>query len=175
MAIETEKRFLLGNDTWRKRIVRSTRIVQGYLSDDPERVVRVRIQDAEATITIKGLKTDGSGLEFEYVVPVSDAEQMLKLCNTKIEKTRHIVDAVTGIWLSELPDNDGNCNGVTTTEWEVDEFHGDNEGLVIAEFEHELGDSVHLPMNWDGTDITDNTIYANSNLAKLPYKKWDMI
>lgn len=167
MATETERRFLVTNDSWKKDIFRAKHIRQGYLSDDAERVVRIRLADnirshgTRAVITIKGKKSRGSGLEFEYEIPYDDAVQMLSLCKQPIiDKVRYLVDQI----ISE----EGRFQ-----RWEIDEFNGSNAGLVIAELElREINDHVVLP-DWIGEEITDDVKYANSNLARYPISQWD--
>lgn len=166
MATETERRFLVIKNGWRSDIFRSKRIQQGYLSDDCERVVRVRLSEnlkshgQKSVITIKGRKEHGSGLEFEYEIPYQDALQMIALCKRPIiDKVRYIVDQ----YIDET----------RFQRWEIDEFYGDNEGLIIAELElREINDEVILP-DWVGEEITGDIKYANSNLARHPISQWE--
>ena len=115
MATEIERKFLVVGEGWRTG--QGIRFIQGYLNRDKERTVRVRIAGAKAFITIKGITIGATRAEFEYEIPVAETEQLLKLCDGPlIEKTRHVV-VYTG------------------TTWEIDEFHGANAGLVVAEVE----------------------------------------
>jgi adenylate cyclase len=116
--------------------------------------VRVRIAGSSAVLTIKGLTTGARRQEFEYSIPIDDAKELLTLCDGPIiEKHRHLVK----------------YSGLT---WEVDEFLGDNKGLVIAEVELDSEDKViHMPV-WVDTEVTDDSRYFNSNLAMNPYNSW---
>jgi len=152
MPVEIERKFLVIGDDWRTD--RGVRIIQGYLNRDEERTVRVRIAGAEAFLTIKGLSAGAAREEFEYEIPVVDAEQLLKLCvGALIEKTRHTVVYA----------------GMT---WEIDEFHGANEGLVVAEIELEDADQFFARPAWLGPEVTADVRYFNSHLAVRPYKSW---
>ena len=116
MGIEIERKFLVEGDAWRVGASPS-RIVQGFLSRDPERIVRVRLRDGEAFLTIKGKGSGLARVEVEVAIPAEEARQLLPLCLPPlIEKTRHLVP-----WAGHL--------------WEIDEFYGDNAGLVVAEVE----------------------------------------
>jgi len=153
MAVEIERKFLVSSDSWRDGSP-GISIRQGYLSRNPERTVRIRIRGEEAYITIKGRSAGISRAEFEYAIPVADAEAMLLLCDGPfVEKTRYEVL----------------CAGWT---WEVDEFHGDNQGLIVAEIE--LPDdeaSFDLPA-WIGREVSHLTRYFNSQLSERPYGWW---
>ncbi len=158
MAIEIERKFLVCNDSWRKdehgQPVMGTVFRQGYMADG-DATVRVRIQGAQARLTIKG-KTQGmSRLEFEYEIPMGDAIQMLdSLCKKPlVEKTRYVRQE----------------NGLT---WEIDVFEGENRGLVLAEVELESEDQqVQLP-EWVGEEVTHDRRYYNVNLSTMPYTQW---
>jgi CYTH domain-containing protein len=154
MANEIERKFLVRGDAWRTG-ARSERFRQGYISTETGRTVRVRIGGAQAYVTIKGERQGLSRLEFEYNIPVADAEQMLDaLCQKPlIEKTRHFVEA----------------NGML---WEVDEFAGENAGLVLAEVELEHADQAITLPNWVGEEVTEDARYYNSNLVRRPYSTW---
>lgn len=152
MALEIERKFLVVGRSWRSD--RGTLLRQGYLNRDPQRTVRIRVSDDSAWITVKGLTTGASRSEFEYSIPVADAEALLALCERPLlEKTRYRIQH-SGLW------------------WDLDEFHGDNAGLIIAEVEltHE-NDAVDLPP-WVGTEVTNDPRYFNSNLAVHPYRHW---
>ena len=151
MALEIERKFLVVGEAW--KTAAGSRIAQGYLNLDPRRTVRVRVSDGAAWLTIKGLTVGATRLEFEYPIPIEDAEALLKLCESSVEKTRRRLEHA------------GRC-------WEVDEFHGDNAGLVIAEIELESETAtVELP-SWVGAEVTHDPRYFNSNLAARPYRAW---
>lgn len=154
MAKEIERKFLVNTALWRAMAV-GTRYRQGYLSSVKERVVRVRIAGDRSFLTIKGLTTGVSRLEFEYPIPLADATVMLdELCERPlIEKMRHR-EAFAG-WT-----------------WEIDVFHGDNDGLVVAEVEiANPEDKVELP-RWAGAEVSNDPRYFNNNLAAHPYRYW---
>ena len=154
MAIEIERKFRVINEDWRIGAT-GTRFRQGYLVASPERSVRVRVAGTEATLTIKGRAQGAVRAEFEYAIPLADAETMLAtLCEPPmIEKTR---------WLCEW-------QGYV---WEVDEFAGDNAGLVIAEVEltHAL-EQPPLPP-WVGVEVTHDPRYLNASLIRQPWCDW---
>jgi CYTH domain-containing protein len=154
MPKEIERKFLVDTALWRAE-ADGTLYRQGYLSSVKERVVRVRIAGDRGFLTIKGITTGVSRLEFEYPIPLADATVMLDgLCERPlIEKTRH--REVFG--------------GRT---WEIDVFHGDNDGLVLAEVElAEPEDEVELPP-WAGAEVSSDPRYFNNNLAANPYRNW---
>lgn len=154
MATEIERKFLVSGDDWRHG-ARCRRIRQGYLSDAPERSVRVRIVGNEAWLTIKGQTTGYSRVEFEYPLPATDALRLLEtLClQPIIDKTRH--ELRHGAHL-----------------WEVDEFHGANAGLVIAEIELSAEDEHFDRPPWLGAEVSDDPRYFNASLARRPFKDW---
>ena len=147
MGMEIERKYLVIDDVYRQMAREQSEIKQGFLSRDPDRTVRVRVRDDKGYITIKGRGEGAAHPEFEYEVPLEDALQMMELCEPPvIEKTRHIVL------------HDGN-------RWEVDEFHGDLQGLVIAELEVPAEDySFELPP-FVGEEVTGNPRYYNSQLG----------
>ena len=152
MGIEIERKFLVTGEfkTGTPKLYR-----QGYLSRLPERTVRVRIADEQAWLTVKSLATDTVRKEFEYEIPHSDAIEMLDLCDGPlIEKYR---------WLVEFA-------GMT---WEVDEFLGDNEGLIVAEIELESPDQSFESPPWIGEEVSEDHRYHNSSLSQNPYKFWE--
>lgn len=153
MSREIERKFLLKSDTWRE-LADGVTYRQGYLSAIPERTVRVRIAGDKAFLTVKGGTVKNSRLEFEYSVPAADAEQMLALCEGPlVEKTRY-----------EIPHA-----GKT---WQVDEYSGDNRGLVTAEVELiSETEEVDIP-EWIGAEVSGDPRYYNSNLAKHPFGSW---
>lgn len=154
MGTEIERKFTVSSMEWLSEAV-GERLQQGYLSTDPERTVRVRLVGERAWLTIKGQTVGASRPEFEYAIPASDARTLLRLCLPPlIDKTRHRVLFA----------------GHT---WEVDVFHGENDGLVIAEVELEREDeAVRLPA-WLGQEVTGNPAYYNSSLIQRPYQTWD--
>jgi adenylate cyclase len=155
MATEIERKFLVNGRAWRQGA--GVAYCQGYLNRDPERTVRVRIAGDRAFLTIKGSAKGAKGIsrpEFEYEIPVSDAEQLLPLCDGHlIQKVRYIV-----------------THGGNT--WEVDEFHGDNEGLVIAEIELASEDQPFERPGWVGQEVSDDPRYFNANLVADPFVNW---
>ncbi len=154
MGIEIEKKFLVKNSEWRKN---SDGILfrQGYLSTVKERTVRVRTINDKGFLTIKGINIGATRAEYEYEISVSDANEMLdSLCEKPIiEKKRHKIEFRNLIW-------------------EVDEFFGENKGLIIAEVELGSEDQeIHFP-DWIGKEVTGDARYFNSNLIKNPFKNW---
>lgn len=155
MAREIEHKFLLANADWRVAVEKSVQYKQGYLSSQSTSSIRVRISDQQAWLNIKSATIGTQRLEFEYDIPLHDAEHILTvLCGKPlIEKTRHFITI------------DGNI-------WEIDEFTGDNAGLIIAEIElSEVGEIFSKPP-WLGAEVTHDLRYYNNNLAINPYKNW---
>lgn len=155
MAIEIERKFLLKNQQWRMVAGSGCLIRQGYLSDQPERTVRVRVAGDQAWLTIKG-KTQGvARLELEYPIPVIEAMQLLdQLCLTPlIEKYRYRIAQ------GELV-------------WEIDEFLGENAGLVVAEIELTAADQQFERPDWLGDEVSDDSRYFNSALIRQPFSSW---
>jgi adenylate cyclase len=159
MAREIERKFLLKNDAWRQDVVKQTRFVQGYLNQIEESSskssVRIRIEAEQANINIKSLEIGLSRDEYEYAIPVADAEKMLEKLTVGpiIEKIRHLVE-VDGL------------------VWEIDEFFGDNAGLVVAEVELESETQALSLRDWVGREVTDDVKYYNISLSKHPFKDW---
>jgi adenylate cyclase len=154
MGIEIERKFLLAGDGWRA-LGQPVLLRQGYLCSDPARVVRVRVDGGQAYITIKGKSSGATRGEWEYPVPLADAHELLELCEQPlIEKHRRKIEFA------------GN-------EWEVDEFTGANQGLVIAEIELSSEDQQFDKPDWIGEDVTHDKRYYNSNLVKQPFSSWD--
>lgn len=154
MGIEIERKFLV-RDLSVVAGHAGTRYRQGYLSVDPERTVRVRVAGERAFVTIKGLSRGPSRAEFEYGIPVPDADLMLDSLALRplIEKTRHVVEA-------------------GGRRWEVDVFAGANAGLVVAEIELESADAPLQVPAWAGSEVTDDPRYYNANLVAHPYAEW---
>jgi adenylate cyclase len=155
MALEIERKFLVA-EGFKPSATIFFRISQGYLNSSPERTVRVRIKGDKSFLTIKGLSSENgvSRYEWEKEIPVSEAADLLRLCEPGIiDKTRYIIEA------------DGHT-------FEVDEFHGDNEGLILAEIELSSEDEAFTKPSWLGKEVTGDTRYYNSMLMKHPYKNW---
>ena len=150
MGIEIEHKFLVKNDSYRSMAVSESEIMQGFLSRVPERTVRVRARGDKGFITIKGKGSGAAHPEFEYEVPLDDAKQMLSMCEPPvINKTRYIVM------------HDGN-------RWEVDEFHGELQGLVIAELEVVSEEYRFSLPPFVGLEVTGDRRYYNSQLGVAP-------
>ena len=157
MAQEIERKFLVAGD-YKSEAYASVRITQGYLSRMPERVVRVRIKGDKGFITIKGTTNDTglSRFEWEKEIPLADAQSLLKLAEPGvIDKTRHLIKNTDGRHI-----------------WEVDEFHGDNEGLVMAEIELESENDLFDKPSWLGKEVTGDKRYYNAFLSEKPFKNW---
>ena len=151
---EIERKFLVAGD-FRKEVSGASHIVQGYLSSAPGRTVRVRLRDDRSWITVKGPARGLTRIEWEKEIPAGEAQLLLSLCEPGlIDKTRHLV-----------PAPDGHV-------WEVDEFHGDNEGLVVAEIELSAEEEPFARPAWLGAEVTGDRRYYNSSLTKNPYKDW---
>lgn len=155
MATEIERKFIVRGD-FSADVFEAQRIVQGYICSQPGRTVRVRIRGEKGFLTIKGA-SDEKGLsryEFEQEIPLADAEQLLKLCEPgAIDKVRHLVRVGRHIW-------------------EVDVFHGANEGLVMAEIELASEEEVFEKPDWVGEEVSGDRRYYNSMLTKEPYTRW---
>ena len=179
-GVETERKFLVKDDGFRAEAVESHHLVQGYICRESGRTVRVRIADDRAYLTIKGRSSDSgmSRMEWEKEIPVEDARQLLTLCQGGvIDKTRYIVPA-------SAPDSGtvqdggtcpfGGCPHADGPEriWEVDVFHGDNAGLVLAEIELGSEDERFCRPVWLGEEVTGESRYYNSMLSECPYTMW---
>ncbi len=152
MGVEIERKFLVVGTAWRQGV--GVRFSQGYLNRDQKRTVRVRLAGSQAFLTIKGLSVGASRAEFEYEIPAADAEQLLKLSDGPvIEKIRRVVDFAGAIW-------------------EVDEFLGENAGLVVAEIELQSEDQNFAKPDWLGEEVTYDARYFNSSLATHPFRSW---
>jgi len=154
MGTEIERKFLLIGDSWRS-LATGTKYRQGYLNSTKERVVRVRTIDDDGFLTIKGITTGATRVEYEYKIPKKDATEMLdELCEKPIiEKNRYKIDFAGFIW-------------------EVDEFFGENQGLIVAEIELESEEQPFEKPEWIGDEVTGDPKYFNSNLIVNPYTKW---
>jgi len=154
MAIEIERKFLVKEKPFHLA-KKSLRIRQGYIVNDQKQVIRVREKGDDYFLTVKGNNIGISRLEFDFPISKEDAEELLKhFCKTTmIDKTRHYVE------------NHGHT-------WEVDEFHGDNTGLVVAEIELEAEDEQFERPDWVGEEVTSHERYYNMNLAINTFKNW---
>ncbi len=154
--IEIERKFLVTSEDFKKEAFMQNRIAQGYLSSVPDRTVRVRIKGEKGFLTIKG-KSNESGLsrfEWEKEIPIDEAKELLKLCEKGvIDKTRFEVKIGNHIF-------------------EIDEFYGDNQGLIVAEIELNSEKENFERPKWLGEEVTNNTKYYNSYLSKYPYVNW---
>ena len=155
MPVEIERKFLV-NTIPSQQIHRSKKVKQGYMVHDEHQVVRVRSMDNDHFLTIKSNSKGLSRLEFEYQIPKEDAMDMFEhLCVSGIiEKTRHYI---------ETPNH----------TWEIDEFHGRNQGLVVAEIELESEDEQFDIPEWVGEEVSDDPRYYNMNLVANPYEVWN--
>ncbi len=147
MGTEKERKFLLCSDLWKNYITKSQKIVQGYLSRDKERCVRIRLCERKAYITVKGASKGFSRPEFEYEIPLMDGEELLRLCLPPvIEKIRHFLS----------------CGGFC---WIIDEFGGHRQGLITAEFEYDEDERFPAVLpEWIGEEVTGKPEYYNSNM-----------
>ncbi|MEO8671642.1 MAG: CYTH domain-containing protein [Tahibacter sp.] len=161
MGIEIERKFLIASDDWRRAVTRRNRMVQGYLIDAKavtsgasRSSVRVRVAGEEAWLNIKSSTLGVERQEFEYAIPCVEAEQMLAtLCDGVVEKFRH--------WIP-----------LAGHEFEVDEFLGDNAGLIVAELELAAADADYPRPVWLGAEVSELPRYYNLNLVKYPYARW---
>jgi len=152
MGIEIERKFLVRGLDWKQGC--GDYLCQGYLNRDKQRTVRVRIVGEQAWLTIKGPSVGTTRAEFEYPVPVADARELLALCDGPcIEKRRYRVPHAGMVW-------------------EVDEFLGENAGLVVAEIELASAEQPFDKPDWVGTEVSEDLRYFNSNLAARPFKRW---
>jgi len=152
MAIEIERKFLVVGDAWRD--APAVYFSQGYLSRSKERTVRIRVADEQGFLTIKGATTGASRAEFEYGIPLADARELLALCDGPlIEKYRRKITHEGMVW-------------------EVDEFLGENQGLVVAEIELESESQTFTKPAWVGVEVTHDQRYYNSNLSAHPFSQW---
>lgn len=151
MGIEIERKFLVDGDEWRR--YDGVLIKQGYLARERDYSVRVRLAGDKGTMTIKSGTDTLKRSEFEYDIPAADAAELLALCKHTIEKIRRVVD-------------------VDGTKWEVDEFGGENAGLVVAEVELDDEDQAFNKPSWIGEEVTNDSRYLNSELVAHPFRSW---
>lgn len=154
MGVEIERKFLLQGDAWRG-LGQAVLLRQGYLSSARERVVRVRIEDEQAMLTIKGANVGATRGEWEYPIPLADAAELLDgLCEQPlIEKYRHRIEHAGMVW-------------------EVDEFLGANAGLIVAEIELASEDQPFEKPDWVGAEVSGDARYYNANLIRHPFSQW---
>ena len=161
MGIEIERKFRVRHDGWRSQVVKSVRMAQGYINDmaalreaRQNASVRVRIAGGQAWLNLKSREPGTTRQEFDYQIPVVDAEALLELCvGGRIDKVRHYVEYAGRLF-------------------EVDEFAGDNAGLVVAELELESADALYERPDWLGAEVTDLQRYYNLALAERPFSRW---
>ncbi|WP_305906393.1 CYTH domain-containing protein [Methylomarinum sp. Ch1-1] len=155
MPLEIEHKFLLLNDDWRQQIEKSVHYKQGYLSSTKQNSIRIRVSDQQAWINIKSAVIGTHRHEYEYEIPLQEANEMLdELCHKPlIEKKRHFVHYDKHLW-------------------EIDEFMGENAGLIVAEIELSDLDETFKKPSWVGQEVTHDLRYYNNNLCKSPYKDW---
>ena len=155
MGKEIERKYLIDHEKWQKLGKPAGHLYrQGYILTDPKKTIRVRLTDTSGFLTIKGLSVGATRLEYEYEIPVSDAAELLdKFSIVELSKTRYKIEHKNRIW-------------------EVDEFLGDNSGLIIAEIELKSEAEYFERPEWVEKEVTGEEKYYNSNLADKPYKNW---
>lgn len=155
MALEIERKFLVINDDWRAAVRESQTFRQGYLNNETRCSIRVRTAADQAWLNVKSVTIGAQRQEFEYEIPFADGNAMLDTLALRpfIEKQRHFID----------------IGGHT---WEVDEFRGDNQGLIVAEIELNDPDEAFDKPSWLGPEVTHDVRYYNTNLCRHPFKDW---
>ena len=155
MGVEIERKFLIRDESWRSQAERSVKMRQGYLTSDARCSVRVRLAGERGFLNVKSGTLGIRRSEFEYPIPAAEAEEMLDtLCEQPLlEKTRHFVRHGQHLW-------------------EIDEFAGDNSGLIVAEVELRRPDEAFARPDWLGEDVSHDLRYYNSQLARHPYRAW---
>jgi len=158
VALEIERKFLLSSDAWRGLVAQSTLYRQGYLTPSVQNAkasVRVRVEGERGVLNVKSVRMGIQRHEYEYAIPLADANEMLDtLCGSIIEKTRHLVPFAAHVW-------------------EIDEFHGDNAGLMVAEIELGAVDEDFVRPAWLGSEVTEDARYYNVALVNKPFNTWD--
>lgn len=162
MATEIERKFLVVNESWRSAVSESIAMAQGYLNDlqavesgAMKSSIRARIEGDVAKLNIKSGERGVERQEFEYDIPVAEARSLLRLAvGGLVEKTRHVIPAGNGL------------------KWEIDEFAGDNAGLIVAEIELPSTDHPVVLPSWAGREVTDEIRFYNLSLADYPYRDW---
>jgi len=155
MGIEIERKFLVNKEKWGQVIKHeSSSYRQGYIVTDPEKTIRVRLTDKSGYITIKGCTVGAARPEFEYSIPKEDAVQLLdNFCSSELSKVRYFITYDNKLW-------------------EVDEFAGQNEGLIVAEIELSSEEEAFSLPPWVAQEVTGDKRYSNSNLSVNPYRNW---
>ena len=155
MAREVERKFLLANESWRTEVTRSVPMRQGYLAGSARASIRVRIAGTEAHLNIKSARLGVERDEFEYPLPIDDAEKILSTLavGPLLAKTRHYLRHADHVW-------------------EIDEFHAENAGLIVAEIELDEPDEGFARPSWLGREVSDDPRYYNVNLVTHPYSRW---
>lgn len=155
MPIEIERKFLVTGDTWKQDVERRAAFRQGYLAVNAACAIRVRVEGEHARLNIKQATLDIRRHEYEYEIPATEAREMLDLlCGSmQVVKTRHYLHYAGHLW-------------------EVDEFHGANAGLVVAEIELDAEDEPFARPPWLGAEVSGDARYLNSNLAQHPFSTW---
>ncbi len=155
MSVEIERKFLPKDDIWREDVHDSQHLRQGYLNNETHCSVRVRTSSDRGWLNIKSVTIGAQRQEFEYEIPLEEAHQMLDTLSLKplIEKVRHFVKVGRHIW-------------------EIDEFEGDNAGLIVAEIELDHPEEEFEKPNWLGEEVTHDVRYYNTSLCRHPFKEW---
>jgi CYTH domain-containing protein len=155
MGVEIERKFLVDHEKWGKlKKPAGTHYHQGYLTDEVNCVIRVRVTGVDGFITIKGANSGISRREYEYKIPAADASELINgFAKSSVEKIRYKIEIANKLW-------------------EIDEFLGDNEGLIMAEIELKNEDETFEKPEWLAREVSDDQRYYNSNLAKNPFKNW---
>jgi adenylate cyclase len=155
MALEIERKYLVINENWKSAVEAEAVLKQGYLTAQPDLTVRVRIDGEKAQLTIKSATSGISRSEYEYAIPQQDAEELLAnlVTGTVIDKRRYKVRCGAHLW-------------------DLDVFHGDNEGLVMAEIELQSEDEPFEMPDWAGEEVSGDARYYNANLVRHPYRDW---
>jgi len=155
MGLEIERKFLVINDNWKARVERETQIKQGYLASAQRATIRVRIEDNIGTLNIKSATQGITRREYEYEIPMQDAEALLQnlLVGSAIEKVRHRVPFAGHVW-------------------EIDVFEGENRGLIVAEVELASESERFEQPDWLGEEVSDDARYYNACLADKPFTTW---
>ncbi len=155
MPQEIERKYLLSSNAWKALSHQSIRMHQGYLCNNSQSSVRIRIENQAANINIKSMTVGISRAEYEYSIPVEEAKELLDtLCKKpQVQKTRYLVSHSGKLW-------------------EIDEFKGDNKGLIVAEIELESEDEVIELPEWVGKEVSHHERYYNMRLAEYPYSQW---
>lgn len=156
MATEIERKFLVTNDSWKKEVTSTAEYTQGYLATERSCSIRIRVEQNRASLNIKSATLGISRNEYDYPIPLSEANEILQdLCiKPLLKKTRYHVPHGTHVW-------------------EIDVFDGDNKGLVVAEIELETQDELFSRPDWLGEEVSDDPRYYNVRLVDHPYSKWD--